>query len=247
MAVVRYNDRFVTEVFVTGYPKSGNTWLSRLLGEVLNSPVRGDGDKQPLASEGHDRPGDFIVRQQHAVNEDSKNNVIVGIYRDPRDVCVSCMYYWGIEDLQTTIYKMANGEGPLPFGKGYPNYMRTHYEEIYDWYVTWTSYEKLKADTAGEIVRIANTITKLKVTDDFINGCIQRQSFDRKVKHISENPKDYSYGPNIQKKLMRKGIVGDWKNHFNRESANFFNDSMWCWIDKLGYESDVDWWRQIES
>lgn len=28
-----------TVIWVVGYPKSGNTWLARLLGDALNSPV----------------------------------------------------------------------------------------------------------------------------------------------------------------------------------------------------------------
>jgi len=27
------------DILIVGYPRSGNTWISRLLGDALNSPV----------------------------------------------------------------------------------------------------------------------------------------------------------------------------------------------------------------
>ena len=50
---------FADDTFIVSYPRSGNTWLSRILGDLLDSPVTGIFDARPLAEEGLDRQGEF--------------------------------------------------------------------------------------------------------------------------------------------------------------------------------------------
>ena len=40
---------------------------------------------------------------------------------------------------------------------------------------------------------------------------------------------------------MRKGIVGDWKNYFNKEAREIFNHYAGDQLIKLGYEKDRSW------
>jgi hypothetical protein len=55
----------MVDVFVTGIPRSGNTYLSRLIGDALDSPVGGARGAVALATEGQDRPGQHRVMQLH--------------------------------------------------------------------------------------------------------------------------------------------------------------------------------------
>jgi hypothetical protein len=51
-------------VLVVGYPKSGNTWLTRLTAELLNAPVRGfwnEPHREEIAEEGTWRISDTEV------------------------------------------------------------------------------------------------------------------------------------------------------------------------------------------
>jgi len=100
-------------IYVCGHPKSGNTWLTRLLGSVLNSPTGGcmpSQDGKEIATEGQDRTGDYFIRKGHFTFTDEgdclvpsphkmnlkylTNEKIVFIVRDPRDICVSGAYHW---------------------------------------------------------------------------------------------------------------------------------------------------------
>ncbi|WP_152184258.1 sulfotransferase domain-containing protein [Sulfurimonas indica] len=84
-----YND-----IYVVGYPKSGNTWLARLLSEVTNSPIQAndiintaDNDK---------RNGNFKIHKIHdSKNFESivKSNKVVYIVRDVRDVLISGFFF----------------------------------------------------------------------------------------------------------------------------------------------------------
>ena len=40
---------------------------------------------------------------------------------------------------------------------------------------------------------------------------------------------------------MRKGIVGDWKNHFTPASRAMFDEFAGEQLIKLGYETDNSW------
>lgn len=52
----------MTNIIVAGYPKSGNTWATRLLAEVIGYPVAGSWRRNvvdALEIEGADRVSDF--------------------------------------------------------------------------------------------------------------------------------------------------------------------------------------------
>jgi len=41
--------------------------------------------------------------------------------------------------------------------------------------------------------------------------------------------------------FMRKGIVGDWKNHFSKEARKLFDELAGEQLIMLGYEAGHDW------
>ena len=45
--------------------------------------------------------------------------------------------------------------------------------------------------------------------------------------------------------FMRKGIVGDWRNHFDRETAKMFNDHFGQFMLEQGYVDDLEWWKDV--
>lgn len=72
---------FKKVIFVAGYPKSGNTWLTRLLGDALDCPTGGSMPQQDaveIACEGNDRPGHYVIRKGHFVllNDDGPGQIV---------------------------------------------------------------------------------------------------------------------------------------------------------------------------
>jgi hypothetical protein len=41
--------------------------------------------------------------------------------------------------------------------------------------------------------------------------------------------------------FVRKGIAGDWKNHFDENHKAIFKRNAGEWLIKLGYEADLEW------
>lgn len=87
-----------TQIVIAGYPKSGNTWLTRLVAELIGCPVAGfwrEPDNPEIAMEGLERVSPYTCYKSHhgysTLERDSRSYPMRYLYlvRDPRDIAVS--------------------------------------------------------------------------------------------------------------------------------------------------------------
>lgn len=249
----------MNDVIIVGFPKSGNTWLARLMGDALNRPIRGTENARPLAAEGEERgDGRGIVRQLHLVPQDNiddrrypgfvaspwsinpeKRNgeQVIHIIRDPRDVAIAIDAYWEINNLHKTLGEiMRTGAWPL-WGRGWESYLAmwrkssvAHFETRYEW---------LHADTLLEMRRLCDLMS-VKVEHP-LDEVVQRQSFDERKAQIARDGENMPHGITAQKKNLRRGIVGDWRNVYTAEHKQLAREVFGDMLIELGYESSDDW------
>lgn len=218
-------------IIIQGYPKSGNSWLSRLLGDVYNSPVQGlpgqeDGS---LATEGQNRPGNHCIIQAHWQPEDYHdkfttqeiaNRRTIFIIRNPLDVAVSASYFWNIS-LEETVRHMIDGNWPfVKFPSWSDYYSRPEWDNM-------TSYEALSQKIISELQRLTG--------ERHVSQAAYRQSFEVKRRTIKERPQDYSYDERTQLHNLRRGTVGDWTSHFSKELLSFALDNFGETMERFGY------------
>ncbi len=91
-------------VFICGYPKSGNTWLTRLTADLLGCPSGGflepDGEiRHDNSTEGLHRVSRFVCHKTHLRPHQLQalarpRDVIITVVRDPRDVLISSRHHF---------------------------------------------------------------------------------------------------------------------------------------------------------
>jgi hypothetical protein len=87
-------------------------------------------------------------------------------------------------------------------------------------------YERLHADATDEVRRLL-LFLEVPATDDVVRSCVQRASF-RALTGRETGDEDLS-------SHLRKGIVGDWKNHFDEAALSGFEAVAGPLLQDLGY------------
>jgi len=161
---------------------------------------------------------------------------LITVIRDPRDVFVS----------------MANFVSNLPveLGGWGDEFAKKKIEQrllelidksdfMYDLFISWSNYdnclvlkyEELKSNIEKCTINIVD-YCGLQIETSTIRKSIERNDFSRLSGRKS--------GEENKSSFLRKGIVGDWKNHFNDELLNKLytsKDNRWKkLITKLGYD-----------
>jgi hypothetical protein len=90
-------------VIIVGYPKSGTTWASSLVAELLDCPLRGDWGFDHITAdfkEGQSRKSDYKCYKSHhtyltiQAAASLPIHQIIYIIRDPRDIVISGVHYF---------------------------------------------------------------------------------------------------------------------------------------------------------
>lgn len=217
------------DILVASYPKCGTHWIvgiiSRLLGnteKVFNSSVnpnfleRGDGASD-MAS-----PRVMFTHLHHRHMPEvffKSNTKIVHIYRNPKDIAVSCYHF--VKKIKLFRYSGTwNGFYQL-FKTG-----KSIYGSWHDYTLTWwekeknnpmvhfVSYEGLKNDCLSELKRIASFL-EIDSTEATLKEVEKHCSFS--------TMKERESGTQGQDTMYRKGEVGDWKNYFTVSQNEAFD------------------------
>lgn len=228
------------EVLVNAFPKSGVTWLLHLICDLLEGQHQDTPKMEPLTYD-HPITSDWVIRKAHYPYWEQaiphlKGKTVVLTQRDPRDIVVSAMFYRKAPDLDKAIGVLVKSN--------YVDYLESWLKPVEPLRVKKlivTRYESLHQGHS-ELARIFVSITNTP-----LDGCLipdevverakiahSRQFFDNMVKQLGDD-----------RHFMRKGIVGDWHNHFTREQAKYFNIHFGEFMLEQGYIDDLEWWKDV--
>lgn len=242
-----------------GFPKSGTVWLCRMMSTYLDAP--------------HPRQYVMPIAMRAVVHAHWSYHrglpATAYIHRDGRDVMVSLLTHYL---RQITIQRSPRRAAKLEhrfrelFGRSFdarhamsdlgahlPDFIDAEFRDpiggttwsahVRDWLdephenVAPVSYEALKANTIGAF-------------SDLITRLIGRPA-DRRLVELSVARNDFTLtsgrqpGAERMDDPLRKGIVGDWRNHFTRETAEVFHRYAGHELVMLGYEPDRSWVAEI--
>ncbi|MCA9300125.1 MAG: sulfotransferase domain-containing protein [Phycisphaerales bacterium] len=256
-----YGDRYPRKVlFVAGLPKSGTTWLEKMLGafpgfhEVLIPEVArhematGGSHDFELPDDMFERFRDMLVLTKMHVHGSPHNCEVlkragvryVALHRDLRDVAVSNYFY------------VCN----TPWHPEYPHYAGKSVEqglEVFarrtlpayvDWVRSWHAnrdpeaslifrYEDMLEDAAS-IMGQVNRHFELGASDDEIASIVERHSFRQMSGGRDRGEADGG-------SFVRKGVAGDWRTQFTPELTSIYRQVLGAFLIEYGYEESETW------
>jgi hypothetical protein len=244
--------------YVSEFPKSGGTWVARMVGDYLQLPFP-QLTVFPL--------GFRCVVQNHWTHHPKLQRVFY-VYRDGRDVMTSYFFErirvarhsdragrervgriyervlgkdYDSEDSVRLLPKFIEFEFARP-GRGSRVNWRDHIESWYDpphrRHIAYLSYEALLHDCVGSLSRALEQITGESIDPWRIETTVEKFSMKRQT---GRKP-----GEEDITQHARKGVVGDWRTHFSRPCAELFNDLAGDALVTLGYEQDRNWVDKYE-
>lgn len=244
-------DNIKSPVIFVSYPKAGRTWLRILIANLLFSKKSLD-RRVELTQLTRFRLGVKTVIFSHRgyVNQDlidskkfpGKNNIVVMV-RDPRDILVSSYFEHtkrtGGFDTNKSIASFSKDEkyGIKQIVSFYNKILEVYENRL----VAIIKYEDLKGDTFSELEKVMRVTRICK--NDFskiqINDAIENANFS-KLKQQARASKNSRLRPGTdndgESSKFRKGVVGDYRNHFEEDDLIFINESCEELNSKFGYK-----------
>jgi hypothetical protein len=227
---------------VNEFPKSGGTWVGQMLCRALDVPF--PRNRLPLLR--------TSIMHGHYLSPLGIKNAVV-VWRDGRDVMVSWYHQqlipheWNERQVRRSRKELPLGDygdvyGNLPAFIDYaftkPHSPRFSWADfVRRWHgrkgAIHVRYEDLREDTTGELRRIVLGLTGERLSPEEATAIAEEFSFERQAGRRA--------GEEDKGSFLRKGVVGDWRNHFSDEAKATFNRCAGDELILLGYERDRAW------
>ncbi len=252
-------------LFVAGLPKSGTTWLEKMLsswpgfGELLIPEVaahemkHGGSDTYDLPPRMFDRmKGMLVLTKMHVHGSEHNARVLADagvnyavLFRDLRDVAVSNTFY-----VRNTPW---HPEHPHYAGKSVPECLAVFAERTLDDYANWVRLWDRNADPQRSV------ILRYEQMLDNVEACLQQIAtlfeLDASPERIREIADANSFnrmsggrarGEESGSAFVRKGVAGDWRNHFTPALCDLYKTRIGRFLIDFGYETSDDWSADTE-
>jgi len=234
---------YSNDIIVNEYPKSGGTWLSQLIGEIVDIPF--PRNKYP--------PLERCILHGHYKSNFMRKNIVT-LWRDGRDISVSFYYHClipngiGNQALINHVSRYLNFKDPGDIQNNLPDFLELMFSNksrhVFSWpkyvdywlsknNVIFTHYEKLLDSPEEELRKILHLLGYSNIARSTLLHAIDKYSFS---KQSGRNP-----GNENPSSFLRKGVAGDWVNYFSSESSEIFNHYAGKQLILLGYENDSSW------
>lgn len=187
--------------------------------------------------------GRFIFKSHSypVISEIAKDIKFVTVIRDPRDVIVSNSFYLAHLDPEKggrdQSFRELSNVGRIKRLIGDGEFILSRLEQ---WFRSPIAYNVRYEDLKTNPVRVLEAVLRyleLPVDEEQIRRIAAKHSFKSLT---GRNP-----GEDCQESPNRKGIVGDWRNYFNKDCiAAFKKEKAGYWnhlLVEMGYETNLDW------
>jgi len=236
------------DIFLVSFPKSGNTWISFIIANMIIEKLGLDMMVNhfnihgfvPDIHQGQDLPSDMgffpfkRIIKSHAYYHPEYKNVLY-ILRDPRSVMVS--YHKFVVGLDKYDNDLDNFIRDNKFGiKAWVTHVRGWLDGI----IPGTrfrilKYEDFKANPVKSVGELAELLG-VSLTEESLNNIIEKSTFES-MRRSEESTGSISIKRfDAEFKFVRKGKSTGWKNELSKEQISYINDVAGELMAVLGYE-----------
>lgn len=223
----------LTPLLIATTGRCGTHWFKCIL-RFLLGPL---GYEEVNASSSHDgkriidhrvfekmRPHQYVIDHFRLTPElrehtEQKKISAIFLYRDPRDIQVSSAFYWD---------KRFTFDVATVLGKAREISLWSRLEKVF-----LLRYEELSLDTWGSLQRLVEFIG-FTVPPDILQKICEFNSFQYLSGGRPPGQEDRAHH-------YRKGIIGDWKNHYTEENKETVKMACGQLLIDIGYEKDWCW------
>jgi hypothetical protein len=99
------------------------------------------------------------------------------------------------------------------------------------------SYESLLEDALGTLAAAIPIHSGRPIETARLAATVHKYSFEQQTGRKA--------GTEERGAILRKGVAGDWRNHFTREAGAAFDRHFGETLVRLGYESDRTWFEKL--
>lgn len=227
------------DIFIVGYPKSGNTWFQDLITAVVYgvSPVLGPPLlAQTLVPDVHARPfyqrfsTPMFFKSHHHPRPEYKR--VVYLMRDGRDVMVSYCHYLNASNTKVDLFEMVQPDADIPQGKWH-DHVNAWLSNPYQAQMIVIKYEDLKRDTVGELARFC-VFAGMERDRSFLEMVARETVFEKmqqKEMRLGEGNPEWPR----DKLFRRRGMTGSYKDEMPPDVLQAFMAEAGGTLKKCGY------------
>jgi lipopolysaccharide transport system ATP-binding protein len=245
--MVRSSDSLKPTVFHVTHWKAGSQWVRAVLKAADPDRLVPGKDspswffKDPIVAGGVYTPVYATYQQFRQIIPESASQRTFALIRDPRDAAVS--WYFSLRyshpSEYDTVSQTRQALEKLDKQQGMDLVFRDYVNHVVEIQRTWLEsgakifrYEDLLADQAG-VFRQMLDFCEIDLPDRQLKKIVGKFSFRRRTW--------WRFGRENVKSHFRKGVAGDWKNHFDGELKQRFKSLYGDALIRAGYEKSLEW------
>ncbi|XP_034379605.1 amine sulfotransferase-like isoform X2 [Arvicanthis niloticus] len=235
------------DVFIITYPKSGTIWTQQILRLIYFEGHRNNTENistmyrtpvfeyniHNLDYAKMSSPRIFTSHLPYYLvpkGLTEKKTKTLYIYRNPKDVLISYFHFsnWvaifeATYTMDQCLEKFLNGK---VLGNCWFDHIRGWYEHRHDFNIMFLSYEDMKKDLRSSVLKICNFLEK-ELNEEDVDAVVRQATFENMKSDPLANC-NYIINNEIGVKnndgdFLRKGTIGDWKNHLTVKQNERFN------------------------
>lgn len=229
------------DVFIAGYPKSGNTWLQNIIVELafdLQADRLSDSLLQELVPDVHfkryfKRFRDVMIFKTHFLPRREYKRVIY-VVRDGRDVAVSYSHY--LSALKPGVFRIEDviaGHRSI-FPCSWHHHVECWLANPYDSEMLIVKYEELLENPALHIMRIAKFLN-IEIENSRLDELVQRTSFSAMQKKEAESGWDGGRDWPKEKRFVRSGRARGYLQEMTEDQRKYAESMFGGTLVRLGY------------